>query len=294
MEIRAASSDDAPAIYEVVQTTSESMPWDDEDECRAYLAWLGQRDAMAVVAEIRGEVTGWAALWWGEDIPEYGRSLDISMIDVHPKYQGKGIGAKLVRHAMELAREIHCATVSVWPSEEAVGFYNKLGFCESLKLLRVVICPSDVDRVPEMSLAPIALKGIAPPKGCWLGTQRLVHPLQRWHDLVREQAEPVSKWPSDDLGGSVLSYALSDQTVEAGFQGAIYRRMAWKRDLAKAEMYLWLAEADRTKTLACAAFASSLGIDGLEVLAWGQMADWLVAVGGEIKGSINLLTRPIV
>ncbi len=74
------------------------------------------------VAEIVGEVVGWAALvtkhgaWWLDDLW------------VVPEWIGKGIGTRMSRHILKLARERGGPTRMEWQAEpNSVAFYEKLG-----------------------------------------------------------------------------------------------------------------------------------------------------------------------
>jgi GNAT superfamily N-acetyltransferase len=73
------------------------------------------------VAEIDGRAVGWASL-----IPKG----DVCCLDdlwVEPRWMGKGVGARLFRHAAERARRLG-GRVLEWEAEpNAVGFYERMG-----------------------------------------------------------------------------------------------------------------------------------------------------------------------
>ncbi|MCC8062773.1 MAG: GNAT family N-acetyltransferase [Rikenellaceae bacterium] len=51
---------------------------------------------------------------------------NIEMLFVHPSYRGRGIGSRLVRHAVA---QLGCTRVDVnEQNEQAVGFYERMGF----------------------------------------------------------------------------------------------------------------------------------------------------------------------
>lgn len=58
-------------------------------------------------------------------------ALEIERIYVRAPYQGRGLGAKLIDFALELAREMgkRSAWLGVWEKNTAaIGFYQKMGF----------------------------------------------------------------------------------------------------------------------------------------------------------------------
>ena len=57
-------------------------------------------------------------VWWGEDVPEFGSSLDISTLYVHRDFHHRGIGSELVRWAVRASRQYGCESLTVWPNEE--------------------------------------------------------------------------------------------------------------------------------------------------------------------------------
>ncbi len=61
----------------------------------------------------------------------YAKALFIDDLCVDEKYRHQGIGEKIYKNINELAKELECDYVylSVWDgNEEAISFYNKIGF----------------------------------------------------------------------------------------------------------------------------------------------------------------------
>ncbi|MCE7794458.1 GNAT family N-acetyltransferase [Salipaludibacillus sp. CUR1] len=78
------------------------------------------------VAEKNREVIGVYVL-----LPLKYDSAEIKNIAVSPKYQGKGIGKKLVKHAIEEARKRGFTTIEIGTGNSSIGqlaLYQKCGF----------------------------------------------------------------------------------------------------------------------------------------------------------------------
>ncbi len=88
-----------------------------------------RRGIRTFVARVDDRIVGTASLLIEEKfIHEGGCSGHIEDVAVHPDYQGKGIGAALVRHLVEQARAAGCYKVILNCSEGTAPFYEKLGF----------------------------------------------------------------------------------------------------------------------------------------------------------------------
>jgi glucosamine-phosphate N-acetyltransferase len=57
-----------------------------------------------------------------------GRAGHIEDVSVHRDYQGQGIGAALVRHAIEEARRLGCYKTILNCSDNLIPFYARVGF----------------------------------------------------------------------------------------------------------------------------------------------------------------------
>lgn len=79
------------------------------------------RELTVFVAEHDGRAVAWASL-----IPK-GDTAWLEDLWVEPEWMGKGVGARLFRHAAEHARR-DGATALEWEAEpNAIGFYEKMG-----------------------------------------------------------------------------------------------------------------------------------------------------------------------
>ena len=88
--------------------------------------WYGARDGRTVVAEIDGEIVGTGTIHRG--VP--GTAILVRM-SVSGAHRGMGIGKRLVRELIEIARmqgydRIECETTDTW--QDAIGLYLACGF----------------------------------------------------------------------------------------------------------------------------------------------------------------------
>jgi len=74
------------------------------------------------VAEHGGIRAGWVVAC------TYGTLAWISSLVVRENLRGKGVGAVMVKHLVEYARELRIETVGLYSYEKSVGFYERIGF----------------------------------------------------------------------------------------------------------------------------------------------------------------------
>lgn len=81
------------------------------------------------VARAGDRVVGTATLLIEQKFYHHGgRAGHIEDVSVHRDYQGQGIGAALVRHAIEEARRTGCYKVILNCDDRVMPFYARLGF----------------------------------------------------------------------------------------------------------------------------------------------------------------------
>jgi len=100
-----------------------------------YAAALREIDAAGgavLVAELGGEVVGVCQLIVFRHLQaKGGRCAEIESVHVHPDHRGSGVGAALLRDAIERARALGCYRVQLTSNvrrEDAHRFYDRLGF----------------------------------------------------------------------------------------------------------------------------------------------------------------------
>ena len=143
IEIRSATAEDLPFLEKML---FEAFFWDPAQYRPAYeafkqdpefgklLADWGRTGDRGVIAENAGEPVGaaWFRFWTPENhsygfvdaaIPEIG-------IGVHPFHRGRGLGRKLLRALIEIARKenLSALSLSVAPGNFALQLYRSEGF----------------------------------------------------------------------------------------------------------------------------------------------------------------------
>lgn len=111
-------------------------PWMDEGLCRQHLENLLSSGGTALVAEVGSRILGEIAAI--PSLEREGRALHISLLYVHKDHQGKGLGRALLEVVLERAQARGCDLITVWPEDDARGFYEKLGFVPIYTGARVV------------------------------------------------------------------------------------------------------------------------------------------------------------
>jgi len=134
VKIRHANVDDYIGISKlhraVDKTTSwrEGGPWVNENLCREHIENVLKYGWEIYVAEEKGEILGEVEVVAGEEPEPYGYNVHISVLYVHPNHQGKGIGRRLVNEVIEYAKSSDADTLTVVPSKNSMGFYEKMDF----------------------------------------------------------------------------------------------------------------------------------------------------------------------
>jgi L-amino acid N-acyltransferase len=135
VNLRLARPEDAQATCEIYNTevtgstvTFDLVPRSIEDQ----VAWLDQRSgAMAVVvAEIDGQVVGFASLSPYRDRPAYATTVEDSVY-VHADFRGQGIARALVAEVLDIAstRGFHAVMARIVGGHDAsISLHSSLGF----------------------------------------------------------------------------------------------------------------------------------------------------------------------
>lgn len=122
IELRRASQADAGAIADIhTAARREAMPWlavvHTDEETRDWVANVVLPDQEVWVAEIDGEVVGYASI----------DGAELNDLYVRPGFQGRGIGTAL----MAKVRELSPGELSLWTFQRntaARRFYERHGF----------------------------------------------------------------------------------------------------------------------------------------------------------------------
>ena len=105
------------------------------------LGELQQARCTFLLAEMQGELVGFAKLWHDSDLGlatgRADRQLEIKQLYVAEEWIGTGLGAALMRRALEVAQaaEATAVVLGVWEhNERAKAFYQRFGFREVSEL----------------------------------------------------------------------------------------------------------------------------------------------------------------
>lgn len=108
------TAENAPR-FTAFSTNSERLYWHLEEEYRPMYAFLD-----------KGKITGYYSLLLQEN-----RTCELNNLSVLPEYRHKGIGARLLRHALQTAEKLDCHKVEIGIVEENQvlrKWYENFGF----------------------------------------------------------------------------------------------------------------------------------------------------------------------
>lgn len=137
---RQASGRDAGRLAELrwrFKTEEETPPPDaskDEFlvECAEFLSRGIKLNWTYFVAEADGKIVSHAFVQRVAMVPKPGRTVDewgyVTNCFTLPEFRGRGIGRILMEHLIAWARECDLELLIVWPSDESVEYYKRLGF----------------------------------------------------------------------------------------------------------------------------------------------------------------------
>jgi phosphinothricin acetyltransferase len=133
--LRVATVEDAEAIRAIynVEVTTSTVTFDLEPRTlEVQRDWLAARSGAhsAIVAELDGQVIGFASLSPWKDRPAYRTSVEDSVY-VHRAHQGTGVGRILLTRLVEVANEsgFHAVFGRIVGGHEAsIGLHKALGF----------------------------------------------------------------------------------------------------------------------------------------------------------------------
>ena len=133
--IRPATVDDLPAVADLTYLAYvESGHVAASDPYVAELTDVQARRANLFVADVEGQVAGSVNIAVpGSSMIEvaYDNELEFRMLAVHPRYQGRGIGRKLVGFVLDHARQRDLSQVvitTMGSMTTAQAMYTRLGF----------------------------------------------------------------------------------------------------------------------------------------------------------------------
>ena len=108
----------------------------------------------------------------------------------------------------------------------------------------------------------VDLDAVAPPTSSSLQTWRILHPIQKWHDLA-----------SEERPDRIHAFSLRSSGQNSPF--AVFRKAYWEEEAQTAELYLWSSERSPSVLKQSVSLAHGLQIQDLTILAYGEVADIL-------------------
>ena len=134
--IRFASEADGPRILELVGRLGHAVPVDAEAFAQAFPAVLADHPrSLLHVAEVDGEVAGYALTTINPLLYTNGPSAQLQEIVVDDSMQTSGVGTALVRAVEKACKESGVTQLTV-ASRRAGGFYDRLGYTQQAEYMR--------------------------------------------------------------------------------------------------------------------------------------------------------------
>lgn len=118
------------------------------DECAAFMRrGLAEGSWAFWVAEVEGQIVSHIFVRLVRKVPKPDLLHDeigyVTNVYTRPAYRGQGIGSALLKHVVQWARDRALDALFVWPSEQAVPFYERAGFSVDNEILECQIRPDE-------------------------------------------------------------------------------------------------------------------------------------------------------
>ena len=108
-----------------------------EDAERIFEKIDKNQDHIIIVAEVNGQIIGSTTLFIeSKFIHDGGLVGHIEDVVIDKKYQGKGIGKKILLHVLDVAKKRGCYKTILDCNDDVKSFYEKIGFKQSANSLR--------------------------------------------------------------------------------------------------------------------------------------------------------------
>jgi N-acetylglutamate synthase-like GNAT family acetyltransferase len=134
--VRYAASTDETALVGLVGKLGHTVPLDEAAFSRSFLVALADFPRTLIhVAEVGGQVAGYALTTISSLLYSNGPSAQLQEIAVDDTLQTQGVGTALVR-AVEADCQKHGVTQLTVASRRAGGFYDRLGYTQQAEYMR--------------------------------------------------------------------------------------------------------------------------------------------------------------
>lgn len=150
MIYRAATEKDFPQLAE--------MRWDFRQESSEEMAVVGKPEFIEKCLNFLQTESGNYVYWIAENDGEIVSHIFVNRIKLvprpcrindsfayvtntytKPEFRGKGIGAELLQRVIDWAKEEDFELLLVYPSEESINFYRRLGFENDKEVMKLVL-----------------------------------------------------------------------------------------------------------------------------------------------------------
>ena len=122
LDIRTMRSADLPQVM-LIELSTFTMPWSEA----TFRGLLRRRDSDLLVADVKGEIAGYAVFWAVLDQGELGN------VAVDESHRGQGIGSKLIQAVLDRATDRGVREVFLEVRKSNIGaqdLYKTFGFSE--------------------------------------------------------------------------------------------------------------------------------------------------------------------
>lgn len=167
--VRPATLADVPGIREVHASCDD--PWGDIAQCAIWTNHRLVTGFLVDVASIGRKVVGHAEWILSDEPSPFGRHLYLGMIQVHDRYQRRGVGRQMLRAGVEHARALGCPVLRTHPDDEAMGFYRRCGFACAYRAVRFKVPPGQECLPPgwrRLRSVPRKVIGSLPMRSGWV------------------------------------------------------------------------------------------------------------------------------
>jgi mycothiol synthase len=239
LSLRRATVDDAPAINELITAADEAVQgWSESSEPEILGWWrLMDLEHNSWVLEDGGSVVAYAVGF------VHGETLELDGF-VHPDRQRQGLGAWLVAHAEERARELALPKLYAWSlagDDRAHHLFAQFGMRELRRFYRMMI---ELDSPPPPATWPDGLQvETFKPEDAKAFHAALTEafedewnfaalPFEEWYEmrLVKDPDFDPTLWFLVRDGGEIAAVMRNEPDRSgAGFVGALGVRKQWRR-----------------------------------------------------------------
>jgi len=164
--MRPATLDDVQGIHEIYRCDKDPSPWSRSDECIIMVNHRLLTGIVVLVAEHSGRIVGHADYVLSQEPEPFGKTIHLSVLQVHSDFRRRGIGRLLIEWGAKLGREKACSMLTTQPADEAKGFYKACGFQCILDQVEALVRIDgihwngwhEVDRVPHEAVSRLPMR----------------------------------------------------------------------------------------------------------------------------------------